>query len=374
MLVALAEDQSYVILTQQLPRAALQQLRKEQAFFCPQCKEPLILKIGQIKIPHFSHQKHSQCDSFFSEGESSVHLLGKQQLFAFFQRLQLDVELEPFLAELQQRPDLLVTTNGKRYAIEFQYSRLESARFLTRTDGYKAQTITPIWILSTPSDPYRQQGIIKISINHFQRLFLQQRGQPYILTYDVNEELFYYVSHLLHFHGQQYFGFGQAIALTAQVFPFYVPARLTLELFQSLWQRYKQENNRHLHARLMFSRAGVKDELLRAMYELKLTREQLPLFIGVPLKGQELLSMPAVEWQILLFYFVQSQQFSFSSLTKAMILHFLEQTDLAVLEESYRLVRRYVQLLNHFHIDTPHSKVEKQDVIRYIYNELFAIE
>ncbi|MER2190962.1 MAG: competence protein CoiA family protein [Solibacillus sp.] len=374
MLVALAEDQSYVMLTHKLSRVALQRLREAQRFFCPQCKEPLLLKIGQVKIPHFAHRKNSQCDSLFTEGESQAHLLGKQQLFTLFQRLELEVKLEPYLKDLQQRPDLLVTKNNQQYAIEFQCSRLVKDRFIERTKGYKAHGITPVWILNTPSEKYRQQGLIKISINHYQYLFLKRTGRPFLMSYDVERQTFYYINHLIFFQGQQYFGFGQSIPLSQQVFPFYVPQRLAFDLFQTLFARYKQENTQYLHARLMFSRGGVQDDLLRAMYELRLSRDNLPLFIGVMINGQESMTKPAVEWQILLFYYIFLYRFTFSGLTDDIVFYFLDWANLSTTKQAQQTVTRYVRLLVQLKIEGASSNIDEGLLIKHVYDELFAIE
>lgn len=374
MLVALAADESYVTLTHHLCRASLQQLRQAQSFYCPQCKEPLILKIGQVKIPHFAHQKNTNCDLLFSEGESRAHLLGKQQLLLLFQRLQLDVKLEPYLQHLRQRPDLLVIKNNTHYAIEFQCSRLVTERFMERTIGYRQQKIVPIWILNTPTEKHKQQGLFKISLNHFQRLFLSRKGQPFLMTYDVEGQTFYYINHLIVFQGQQYFGFGQSIPLANQVFPFYVPQQLSFELFQSLFVRYQEENVRYLHARLMFSREGVNDDLLRAMYELKLTREALPTFLGVMLKGQEEMGTAAVEWQILLSFFLVRRGVSLSYVTRETIYDFLEWANLRQTQEAQKVVHRYVQLLVKLKVEGIWSVVEKEALMKYVYDELFAIE
>lgn len=374
MLVALDAEQSVITLTHTLSRTALQKLREVQSFFCPQCKEPLVLKIGHVKIPHFAHQKNSSCDSFFTEGESKMHLLGKQQLYMWFQRLALDVQLEPYLSDLQQRPDLLVAKKQVPYAIEFQCSRLSQERFVTRTVGYEAHAIAPVWLLSTPSEKYKQQGIIKISINHFQRLFLKDRQLPYLVTYDVDSQTFYYISHLCLYKGQQYFGLGQAIPLAQQVFPFYVPRSVSFEQFQMIMTRYQQENSRHLQGYLLLSRAGVNDALLRAIYELKLDREALPRFVGVYIKGQEHFSKPAVEWQILLLFFIQVHQFALPSMTKQKILYFLEWAGFVVTEEARMVVTRYVQLLVQCKIANAQSDIQPSLFIRALYNELFAID
>ncbi|UZN00931.1 competence protein CoiA family protein [Lysinibacillus sp. MHQ-1] len=73
-------------------------------------------------MPHFAHHTQNQCSKFFAEGESKLHLQGKIQLFEWLQKLRLKVELEPYLTELSQRPDLLVAFDNNNFALEFQCS------------------------------------------------------------------------------------------------------------------------------------------------------------------------------------------------------------------------------------------------------------
>jgi competence protein CoiA len=162
--------------------------------------------------------------------------------------------------------------------------------------------------------------------------------------------------------------------LTQQAFPFYVPQRLSFEMFQTLWASYKQENTYFLHSRLMFSRAGVNDDLLRAMYELKLSRDKLPPFIGIVVKEQEHIPTPAVEWQILLFYYVYVHRFTFASLSNDMILYFLDWANLSITEQAQMVVMRYVQMIVAMNIEGTYSEIDEKTVIKHMYDELFAIE
>lgn len=47
------------------------------------------------------------------------------------------VELEPFLKQLSQRPDLLVTIDEGHFAVEFQCSTISHEKWHQRTMGYE---------------------------------------------------------------------------------------------------------------------------------------------------------------------------------------------------------------------------------------------
>ena len=81
MLVAnIGKGKESFTITSRYSREELVKIKKKTEFTCPQCQETLILRIGQIKTPHFSHKSSSSCVEAFSERESEVHYL---QLFLF---------------------------------------------------------------------------------------------------------------------------------------------------------------------------------------------------------------------------------------------------------------------------------------------------
>ena len=194
------------------------------------------------------------------------------------------------------------------------------------------------------------------------------------MTYDVDSQKFYYVTNLMFFQGQQYYGFVRSLPVTKQVFPFYEPKAMDFEAFQLMVTQLKQDHAKYLETHLLVSRKGVNEPLLRGMYEMRVSRNQLPIFIGVPVKGSERFTSPTVEWQILFFYFLHCQQLTCSKLTKGVDCLFLEWLGMPVDEDVKQVVNRYIQLLHRFAIDTISSKVHAESFIRYVYDEFVAIE
>lgn len=122
---------------------------RSAAYFCPGCQAPVILKRGLKVIAHFAHRAKTNCQ-LFAEGETDAHLTGKWQLAAYCEPTQ--VELEPYLPTIEQRPDLLLTTSTRRIAIEYQCSPITIAQLDARNRGYRQLAIEPCWILG---DTYR---------------------------------------------------------------------------------------------------------------------------------------------------------------------------------------------------------------------------
>lgn len=172
MLIALNENNLLV------SAKRIEKKERQAAYYCPSCKSKVILKKGQIRIPHFSHQSTVDCQSF-SEGETEEHLLGKELLYKYFQENKINVELEWYLPELKQRPDLYLS--DQKLAIEFQCSQISYEKLKERSTGYQTIGIDVIWIVG------KNFHITNRSIRPSEKLFIQEIGvgRPYFLELDV---------------------------------------------------------------------------------------------------------------------------------------------------------------------------------------------
>lgn len=121
-------------------REAIEQL-KGQEYFCPACSHPVRIKNGKVKLPHFSHYSHSTC-SIHSEGETAEHLALKEVFAKWCEQESITYELEKYLPELNQRPDLLIGN----VAVEIQCSPLSIKRLVERTQSYQKHGYVPLWI------------------------------------------------------------------------------------------------------------------------------------------------------------------------------------------------------------------------------------
>lgn len=373
LLVAKNELQQPIHLHLQLSKVELQHLKKQHQFFCPQCDEPLQLKAGAIRIPHFSHYRNSMCETFFSDRESETHLLGKQHLFELFTQLRLSPTLEPYLPHIQQRPDLLLTNNSAQYAIEFQCSQLSLERFRERTNGYLSTNIIPIWIVSAPMEKLQYTGLQKIAINHTMAQYVQKnKGQHFLITYDVKSKSFYYISNIIHLNKLQYLAVIKALPIKIQQFPFLIPEKICREKFEQLFFKILQFRNDYMRPRLLFSKQGVNDRFLRALYELRLTIDSLPIFLGIPIHNTNAFDEYCIEWQVQLFYFLKSHQLTPMTMNLNAIAYFLQWAHITVTKERKREVQQYLALLKQLKVESIHENVNKEQIIQTLYNELVA--
>lgn len=121
-------------------------LCKNDCFYCPSCKRKVCLKVGTLKQPHFAHYRKTACQ-VFSEGETEEHLQGKLQLATYLKTQGVNVQLEAYLPEVKQRPDILFEKDSQKIVVEFQCSSISIEKVIERTKGYLRANYQVIWIL-----------------------------------------------------------------------------------------------------------------------------------------------------------------------------------------------------------------------------------
>jgi competence protein CoiA len=163
----------------------LHKMREEEQFFCPECKEKLILKIGSQKVPHFAHYRVVNCSRY--ENESSYHLAGKEKLYLWLKTQGLQPQLELYDAALAQRPDICFHVNNQKIAVEFQCSTIPESLMRKRTNSYRKNHYYPIWILG--GNQLKRKNTDILSISSFQYLFLTIKdGKSSLLFYCPNSD------------------------------------------------------------------------------------------------------------------------------------------------------------------------------------------
>lgn len=137
------------MLTAQLKTGEIVQAKNADVsmkYYCPICKQLLILKSGDLRIKHFAHLNN--CSLKDHEAETVEHLAGKIHLQQKFKLAGYNGNLEQYLPLLRQRPDLLLDlTSGKKLAIEYQCAPLTVEALCQRTQGYLTHGIQCWWIL-----------------------------------------------------------------------------------------------------------------------------------------------------------------------------------------------------------------------------------
>nr|WP_272917055.1 competence protein CoiA family protein [Pontibacillus yanchengensis] len=149
----------------------IRHIRGLESFFCPTCKEKVLIRAGSKVVPHFAHKPYSRCVNA-SNGEGNYHERGKIHLFKWLQAQGYHAMLEAYIPEIKQRPDIFLTIKRKKIAIEYQCCRISPEMMLARTKGYQRYGIIPIWILGGNRLKRNQQNIVTLS--SYDQLFFHQ--------------------------------------------------------------------------------------------------------------------------------------------------------------------------------------------------------
>ncbi|MEG0293049.1 competence protein CoiA [Enterococcus sp.] len=157
--------------------------QQKGSWHCPNCKGQVRLKRGPLLAAHFAHVSLADDCQSFSEGETAEHLSGKMLLG----RWAKGSELEAYLPELKQRPDVL----WGNLAMEFQCSSLAFERFAERTEKYIKQGYAPWWILGEKFHPKQRLSDFQKACCYYEPLsgiklwLLSERTQTIQLCYNL---------------------------------------------------------------------------------------------------------------------------------------------------------------------------------------------
>ncbi len=289
--MALDQQGTVINLAKKIPRQRLMEL-KQSSFYCPQCRQRVMLKAGTMKIPHFAHRPSSSCRSF-SENESERHLKGKADLYRWLSRFG-EAQLEAFLPEICQRPDLLA--KGK-VAVEFQCSSISSDVFSARTQGYQRHQYVPFWIYG--GAPVVRYGEF-FRFTAFQRLFFQYTPAFgfWFLAYCPKREEFTFYSHLTPYSTSLYLASVQVMPRRHASFPpSFSPHAAPPAFSLSHWLKQK---NAWIQKQLYYKQ-GIQHPLMKAVYQMGGNPFLLPEWLGVPVRYMALLKNHPLEWQFYLW-------------------------------------------------------------------------
>lgn len=280
--------------------SARQAEKGKEEYLCPACQEKVILKQGSLVSPHFAHQKHSDCHSF-SEGESQEHLQGKKVLFKTLKKHYSEVSLEPYISQLQQRPDLMVKNErGDYQAIEFQCSPISIDKMIQRSQGYTKEGIEVIWILGQNFQLKETNYSHLLSYaRHYQNKF------PYLLRLHAQAGKLEILSHFSKSYSQK-LSYYQTVLKLDQ-------SEQLKQVFQSLSKLSPQKARpkiKEKHQRLQQQSYNMKSRVvaaLRSIYQEGHNLHSLPLEVYTESAYDWLIDSPDFQWRF--FYLMVLAQY-----------------------------------------------------------------
>jgi|GEM_PF-504903 len=262
-------------------------------FYCPECKEPVMLKAGTKMIPHFAHYPNTQCSG--GQGEGAYHEKGKWILYKWLESQGIECRLEVYIEKIGRRADLLAIINGREIAIEFQCARTSALEIMERMQDYKQAGMEQIWILG--GNRLRRKSRSTLALNTFDQLFI------HCFKRSMNEFLYYFCPQTLQLAIFQdpYFSspskvFGSLMFYSIESIKFpelFSKHAVSNRELKRFWAKEKR-NFRLSSARQTF---GVEAQFRQWLYLNHLHIEYLPACIGLPVKGAEQMKVPIWNWQ-----------------------------------------------------------------------------
>ncbi|WP_407271039.1 competence protein CoiA [Radiobacillus sp. PE A8.2] len=337
-----------------LTREEVQKHKLQNEFYCPVCKEKVIVKFGNKVIPHFAHQAKSRC-SIDNGGEGEYHERGKLHLFNWLKKQGLSIQLEAYLPEIKQRPDILLQINNKLIAIEFQCARMSAEEFYHRNQGYKQLNIFPLWILG--GNRFKRTGMNLLSITPNDMLFLQHptlKSPLLMFFYCPNARQFSIANNIqltgkrLAFADIRYLDLNKV-----RITDLFVSVQHDKQALWSFWQRQK-----YLVRTRPSPHMTTQERKWRQWLYLKRSHPSLlPSIIHLPIRNQFLANSPPWVWQSRLCLDILSPlpisgKLTLQRCNTYLKAHIQSPRFYPLIRTAYNPIEEYLQLLvklNYFH-------------------------
>lgn len=130
----------------------------KEDYFCPACKEKLVLKKGKNRAHHFAHPAHSRCSDTWNYDMSDWHIAWQNRFPPESQEVILNKGGKKHRAD--------VCLEDRKVVYEFQHSSLSSKEFEERNDFYSSLGYKVIWIFDL-SNQYANELIENYCGNKF---------------------------------------------------------------------------------------------------------------------------------------------------------------------------------------------------------------
>ena len=118
--------------------------REQGPFFCPECRDEVVVKKGHLKVHHFAHLPGTYCT--YGTGESEQHRQAKYEIYEALREHSsvTQIKVERSLGDV--RPDISFYWQRKyKVAIELQISAISIDEIALRTRSYTAKNIWVLW-------------------------------------------------------------------------------------------------------------------------------------------------------------------------------------------------------------------------------------
>lgn len=273
----------------------LRRMRQQERFFCVACGKEVQMKLGKQKSWHFAHKKVDSCISFY-ETESMYHMHGKELLYRWFKRQNFQVDIEYYLPEIKQRPDVFVERAGRKIAVEYQCASLAIEQLHKRTYSYWQADIQVIWIIG--GNQLKKQSAYWMKFSSLMTFSLQSYPQPFLIFFCPKEKSFMKCAFVTPFSTTIFFSHTVYLPSDKTTFEMlFSPVPFEKEILGEEWKKRKKYFRQNA---LPIWNYNYKS-LLRLLYQFKCTPASFPSEIGVPLPSGFAFQTNPFIWQAFLY-------------------------------------------------------------------------
>lgn len=273
----------------------LRRMRQQERFFCVACGKEVQMKLGKQKSWHFAHKKVDSCLAFY-EAESKYHMHGKELLYRWFKRQNFQVDIEYYLPEIKQRPDVFVERAGRKIAIEYQCANLAIEQLYKRTYSYWQAGIQVIWIVG--GNQLKKQSAYWMKFSSLMAFSLQSYPQPLLIFFCPKQKSFMKCAFVTPFSTNVFSSHTIYLPTDATTFEMlFSPVPFGKERLGEEWKKRKKNFRQNA---LPIWNYNYKS-LLRLLYQFKCTPASFPSEIGVPLPSAFAFQTNPFIWQAFLY-------------------------------------------------------------------------
>lgn len=128
---------------------------------CPQCKQPIICKFGDVNIHHFAHSNKANCSG---SNDTLEHMSGKALLYEYLKNYYKDEAIIDIEHNMEDDiiADFLIEHNGRKLVIEFFSGHLKNNKLKEKVSYYESNSIQVIWIISMNRLEFIKENFWKI--------------------------------------------------------------------------------------------------------------------------------------------------------------------------------------------------------------------
>ena len=295
MFIAKRENGEKIHLLDHHDEELLHRMRKRESFFCTACGKEVLMRLGKQKKWHFAHKKMDACLAFY-EAESIYHMHGKELLYRWLKRQNFHAEIEHYLPEIQQRPDIFIERAERKIAIEYQCANLSIEQLYKRTHSYWRAGIQVVWIIG--GNQLKKHSAYWMEFSSLMAFSLQSYPQPLLIFFCSKQKSFMKCTFITSFSTSV--SFSHIIYLPTETTTFemlFSSVPFQKEILEREWKKRKDYFRKNALPIWNYNHKS----LLRLLYQCKCIPANFPSEIGVPLPSSFAFQTNLFIWQAFIY-------------------------------------------------------------------------